>query len=313
MSAPLLEVTAQEAGQKLLQFIRRRLATEVPQSALMRWIRTGQVRVDKGRAKPYQRLEAGQRVRLPPQAAASLRQEPAAAASPSGAFVPLLHQEADLLVCIKPAGLPVHGGSGQADSLHARLQAMFPDAPFAPTPAHRLDKDTSGLLLAALSYTRLRELQERFAHGEVRKEYLAWVAGEWQVSGVCLLHDQLEKTGAPGSERMRTGAGKQALAWAMPVAARNTSRGRCSLLLLRLGTGRTHQLRVQLAARGHAIVGDAKYGGPKCAQGMLLHAFRLEIAGKCFTLPAPWSGEFAPPDALPPPITPPCLGHEEHP
>lgn len=294
MTAPLIEVTPQEAGQKLLQFLLRRLGRDVPQSAVMRWIRTGQVRVDKGRAKPFQRVNAGQQVRLPPRALEELRAGASASPEPLPP-VDIVHREADMLVCAKPAGLPTHGGSGHADSLQARLAAMLPEASFAPTPAHRLDRDTSGLLLVALSYERLRGLQEQFKTGLVRKEYLVWTSGAWPEGGVHPMRDELAKSGDSGGEIVRAGAGKCALAWAMPLVKRE----RDSLLLVRLGTGRTHQIRVQLATRGHPVLGDRKYGGPFCAQGMLLHAHRLEIPSECFTLHPPWTGEYAVPRDIP--------------
>lgn len=297
----LMPVTPQEGGQKLLQYIQRVLHKDggAPQSLLMRWIRTGQVRVDKKRAKPFQRLEAGQMVRLPPQAREfwDTAPTPERASIEKTVTLDIVHQEGDLLVLSKPAGLPVHGGSGHDDSLHDRLVAAYADAPFAPTLAHRLDKDTSGLVLAALSYSKLAELQELFRQHQVRKEYLAWVSGAWPWQADATLEDRLEKTGAPGSERVTAGEGKAALAWARPLAKGK----KASLLLLRLGTGRTHQLRVQLASRGHPIIGDLKYGGPPlprgahCSKGMFLHAYRLELPGECFILPAPWCGEWAHP------------------
>ncbi len=351
-SPPLqpVSVAPQEAGQKLLQFLQRRLGRELPQSLLMRWIRSGQVRVDGRRAKPFQRLEAGQCVRLPPQAfaqagfrpdVAALAPETTALSSetappeyacspeetrtaaappplqlPDPAHAHLLRivwQDGDVLALAKPAGLPTHGGSGHTDSVQARLQTMFPGAAFAPTVAHRLDRDTSGLLLAALSYTALRRLQECIQAGELGKEYLAWVAGSCPWQGVVHLADSLDKVAVEGRELVRVAKapdqGKTALAQARVLRCG----ARHSLLHLRLMTGRTHQLRVQLAARGHPILGDRKYGGPTCAQGLLLHAFRLAIPGKCLTLQAPWTGGFAVPDPVPFAERPPSGGGDPEP
>lgn len=287
----LLTVTPQESGQKLLQYLQRRVGRGVPRSAVMRWIRTGQVRVDKKRAQPFQRLEAGQIVRLPPYSTGADPLMPERVHKQ----VSILHQDQDMLVAVKPAGLPVHGGSGHDDSLHSRLCAMFPDAPFSPTPAHRLDKDTSGLLLVALSYNGLRELHELFQAGRLRKDYLAWVNGAWPHYDTAALRDLLDKTQDMERERMTTGAGKPALAWAQPLCVQKDK----SLLLVQLSTGRTHQIRVQLASRGQPVIGDLKYGGPKCPQGMLLHAFRLELYSKSYILPAPWTGVFAVPEDIP--------------
>jgi 23S rRNA pseudouridine955/2504/2580 synthase len=289
MRAPVA-VTPEEAGQKLTSFLARRVGRDVPQSVLMRWIRTGQVRVDGRRAKPFQRLHAGQEVRLPPQAFAEAEakalQEPTQA---GGLNILLL--EPDYLALAKPPGLPVHGGSGHADSVRARLLGMFPEAGFAPTPVHRLDRDTSGVLLVALSYARLREMQELFKAGSVGKEYLAWVAGAWPWSEEFVMHDRLAKIGPKGRQRMATDvAGKESRARVRPLRVEE----RASLLLLRLETGRTHQLRVQLAKRGFPILGDLKYGAPPCEQGLLLHCLRLEVFGKSIGVPPPWSGAYAP-------------------
>ena len=288
-----LTVTEAEAGQKLLQYLARR--TGAPQTAVHKWIRSGQVRVDKARAKPFQRLKQGQRVRIPP-----LRPGPdnGTAAEPGAALpaLPIVHEDADILVVAKPAGLPAHGGTGHGnigsgDSVAARLRAMFPVADFAPTLAHRLDKGTSGLLAAAKTYQALRRLQERFATERAGKTYLAWVAGAWPHAGVLGMTDRLDKTGEPGREKVgSTATGKTALARALLLKTLDRP-DTASLLALRLVTGRTHQLRVQLAERGHPILGDRKYGGPP-HEPMLLHAFRLTLPGRTLTLlpdwPTPW-------------------------
>ncbi len=283
-----VSVTPEESGQKLTSFIARRVGWDVPRSMVMRWIRTGQVRVDGKRAKPFQRLQEGEEIRLPPQAYHLDVEEPS---SRGGTAKPLdvLHQGGEYLVLAKPAGLPVHGGSGHEDSVRERLLGMFPDAPFAPTPVHRLDKDTSGLLLVALSYGKLRELQELFKNRQVGKEYLAWIVGTWVGGEPFIMEDTLAKTGRPGQQRVTAGnGGKRARATVLPLCVRQNH----SLLLLRLETGRTHQLRVQLAERGHPIIGDKKYGGGFYEQGLLLHCLRLEFSGQCHTMLPPWGAPF---------------------
>ncbi len=291
---PLLEVDPSEAGQKLLQFLTRRLG--LAPSMLHRWIRTGQVRRNGLRAKPFDRLEAGDGVRVPPFARSMAATVASTSVGAAGERLPIdiAAQLPDLLVLGKPAGLPVQPGSGHTDSLSSRLAAHFSDAPFKPTPAHRLDKDTSGLLLAALSYERLRALHEAFAARTVVKEYLAWVEGEWPQAEAGILRDFMEKDGAPGREKMRVLAeregGQEALCEAAPVLCRADA----SLLRVRLITGRTHQIRAQLAARGHPIVGDVKYGARRQGGGLFLHAFRTALpTGEAFTLPPPWKGRYA--------------------
>ncbi len=285
--AQTLTVTDAEAGQKLLQYLARR--TGAPQTAVHKWIRSGQVRVDKARAKPFQRLKEGQAVRVPPY----YKDEDGASLPP----LPIVHEHEGLLVVAKPGGLPTHGGTGHTDSVAARLRSMRPKADFAPTPAHRLDKATSGLLTVAKTYQALRDLQELFASGHAAKTYLAWVAGSVEPGAAWTMRDQLEKTGKPGKEKVRANdAGKIALAHARCLDTRPDAKDGRSLLALDLVTGRTHQLRVQLADRGLPIIGDRKYGGPAGPDGtMLLHAARLDLAplGPCLTLLPDWPDPYA--------------------
>ncbi|HIU18077.1 MAG TPA: RluA family pseudouridine synthase [Candidatus Avidesulfovibrio excrementigallinarum] len=274
-------VSEAEAGQKLLQCLVRRV--EAAQGELHRWIRTGQVRVNGGRRGPFDRLEAGDELRLPPFARLLQPSQPARdGAKPD---LPVVWESPDLLVVNKPAGLPTHPGTGHDDSVVTRLHAaMPPGTAFAPTPAHRLDRDTSGVLLVARSYAVLRRLNDAFArHDTLSKEYLAWCAGRWELPSPLRLEDRLEKRAdtPAGPEKMHASdTGRHA---AMDVAVLRATR-QATLLKIRLLTGRTHQIRVQLALRGHPILGDAKYGKARafpqgCAiPGLLLHAFRLTLA-----------------------------------
>jgi 23S rRNA pseudouridine955/2504/2580 synthase len=278
-----IEVTRSESGQKLVNFLERRLGSDVPRPLLMRLIRTGQVRVDGGRKKPFDRVNEGQAVRVPP-----VRTSGEKKSVPGAAKLPLAHESTDLLAVDKPAGLPTHPGSGHHDSVAGRLKSMFPDDPFAPTPAHRLDKDTTGLLLAARTYEKLRELQRLFKEGRVGKFYLAWVAAELAAGRDEPMSDLLAKHGGENGELVRTGSGK-------PAAARfrclRTIRG-ASLVEVELLTGRTHQIRVQLSSRGMPIIGDPKYGR-SAKSGMLLHCWKLILPDLTLTLPPEWKGRFA--------------------
>ncbi|QLA19502.1 RluA family pseudouridine synthase [Desulfolutivibrio sulfoxidireducens] len=299
----VVRVEEAEDGRKLLDFVRRRAGKDVPQGAVMRWIRTGQVRVDGRRAKPYDRLAAGQNVRLPPYRPGEKAEAGRMAAMEAPAVPPpTVYEDDEVLVLAKPAGLPVHPGTGHADSVHTRLAAAFADAAFIPAPVHRLDKDTSGLLVAAKTRRAANEAAQAFRDGRVDKDYLAWVAGEWTRSAVgqaYAMRDSLAKSGPAGRERMHAGmdadVGCQALAEAVPLMV---TRER-SLLVVRLLTGRTHQIRVQLASRGHPVLGDRKYGGPGYGgTGLLLHCWRLALLGREWVLPPPWTGEDAVPDDL---------------
>ncbi|MBO4296972.1 MAG: RNA pseudouridine synthase, partial [Desulfovibrio sp.] len=202
----------------------------------------------------------------------------------------------DLLCVLKPAGLPTHPGSGHADSLVTRLAQLYPGAVFPPTPVHRLDRDTSGLLLVATTFASLRQAQELLkTRSGIAKEYLAWAEGDWPWQEDRLLRHFLAVRRAKGMEKMAAvgaGEGREASLIARPLARRAGA----TLLQIRLLTGRKHQIRVQLAAEGHPIVGDAKYGafrGASSALHLRLHAFRIVLPGRAeFTrLPsweAPW-------------------------
>lgn len=285
-------VTDAEAGQKLLQYLARRLGPDVPQSALQRFIRTGQVRLDGKRCKPFERITTGQRVRVPPY---ELADAPPAAAPPrqtarpaldADALLDILHEDDELLVLVKPAGLPVHPGSGHPRALTTLLAERYPDAPFRPTPAHRLDRDTTGLLLVAKSYRKLRQIHEAMLAGDTSKDYLAWVWGRWllgEENEWVTLRDRLQKSGDPGKERMVAGEdGREAVCKVRLLGIMPTA----SLVEVRLETGRTHQIRSQLASRGYPLVGDAKYGGG--APPMRLHAWRIVLPDAAFCAPPSW-------------------------
>lgn len=301
-------VTPAEAGQKLLQALARR--TGAGPTVLHKWIRTGQVRVNGGRRKAFDRIEEGDEIRIPP--FAELRQgdipddtsKPDApthagsapalahAGAKPGLDIPILFQSKDIIVINKPAGVAVQPGSGQTDSIADWLKRRFAGAPFVPAPAHRLDKDTSGLLLAGASYAGQRSLSEAFAgHTGITKEYLAWCLGTWTYEG--RLRTRLAKTAIGGRELVRTTAdGTEALMDIRPVRTSSVA----TLVHIRLITGRTHQIRAQLFSQGHAIVGDGKYGGrPACApfQGLLLHAARITFDGRIFEALPPWQGVWA--------------------
>ncbi|MFR7887637.1 MAG: pseudouridine synthase, partial [Bilophila wadsworthia] len=156
-----LQVTAAEAGQKLLQFLSRRF--EEPQSVLHRWIRTGQVRINGGRAKPFDRVELNDEIRVPPFAGAGTKAERVPASSGGKELPPIVAETADVIVFCKPSGLPVHPGTGHTDSLTTRLEAAFAGSPFIPAPVHRLDRDTSGLLLVGKTYAAVRRLSDALA------------------------------------------------------------------------------------------------------------------------------------------------------
>lgn len=318
--AEALVVTPAEAGQKLMQFLTRRF--DAPQSVLHRWIRSGQVRINGGRAKPFDRVAQGNEIRVPPFAVRSYADSRVPDPSVKTSYrisehaeklplPPIVAETADVLVFCKPAGLAVHPGTGHEDSLTTRLAVHYRDADFMPAPVHRLDRDTSGLLLVAKSYTALRRFADAFARhdGTMSKEYLLWVRGDCPWSTPKRLEDRLAKQAdATGYEKVGTtsapdvateeDAGKDASLTALCV---RRMKG-WSLLLVRLHTGRTHQIRVQLASRGFPLAGDVKYGGPRCEGGLKLHAARLMTDEKVYEALPPWIGEWSVSE-LPPPLS----------
>lgn len=281
-------VSEEESGQKMLQFLQRRL--DLPSSLLHRWLRTGQIRLNGCRVRPFDRLKSGDVVRLPPFAGGLAENAPP---DDEENFTPLeiVGEKDGILAVFKPAGLAVHGGSGiGGDHLLARLQRQLGPRPFGPVPAHRLDRSTSGILLCALSYEALAKLQAAFRARASIKEYLAWVEGPLEEEKI--LVSRLRKQGPKGHEKMRVvPSGKKSLCVARPLAVYPDA----TLAHLRLITGRTHQIRAQMAEIGHPLYGDVKYGAERHSQGLLLHAFRITLPdGTVFSAPPPWTGGFAP-------------------
>ncbi len=277
-----ITVTAQEAGQKLFGFLRRRLGTDIPPSLLMRLIRSGQVRVDKCRFKPYSRISEGSVVRIPPIKTEAVKPSPFCNA------LPVVVTGQGWVAIDKPIGLPVHPGSKHTDAVTVRLQHMFEGAPFMPAPAHRLDLHTSGLLLVGTSYKGLYMLQEGFKNKTIGKHYLAVVQGVLPVGSQLKLADNLAKVKekTTGRELVRTGKGKTALAKALCLKSLLPDK---SLLHIELYTGRTHQIRVQLANRGFPIVGDRKYGYNGRENTLYLHAWKIVMPdGETISLKPPW-------------------------
>jgi 23S rRNA pseudouridine955/2504/2580 synthase len=250
-----VRVGEDEAGQRLDNFLLARLKG-VPKSHVYRLLRKGEVRVNKGRAKPDYRLAEGDEVRLPP-----VRRPEADAPTPRGRSAGLrlepliLHEDDRLIVLDKPTGLAVHGGSGLSHGVIEALRAARPEAPYLEL-VHRLDRETSGCLLIAKRRSMLRVLHGLLREGRVEKRYLALVKGRWEL-GEVRLEDRLRKT-VRGGERVVTvdETGKTAASIFRPVEIGSAA----SLLEVRIMTGRTHQIRVQAAEAGHPLAGDERYG-----------------------------------------------------
>src|SRR5262245_30356001 len=271
-----LEVGEEAAAQRIDNFLLRHLKG-VPKSHVYRVLRSGEVRVNSGRVKPEYRLQAGDRVRVPP---IRVSQEEKAKAKP--AEFPVAYEDAALLVVDKPAGIAVHGGSGVSFGVIESLRASRPQAKFLEL-AHRLDRETSGLLIVAKKRTALVELHRMLREGEVAKEYLTVTRGHWEGAGRELRESLYKYVDAKGERRVAVHEdGKEAVTRVRVV---RTSAA-FSLLHVSLLTGRTHQIRVHLAHAGHPVLGDAKYGDFELnrrleksgVRRLFLHASRLGFA-----------------------------------
>jgi 23S rRNA pseudouridine955/2504/2580 synthase len=294
-------------GQRLDNFLMR-LLKGVPKTHVYRVIRSGEVRVNKGRAAADTRLAMGDEVRVPPVRVAA----PDAAAVPAPAReFPILFEDEHLLAIHKPAGVAVHGGSGVSFGVIEQLRQARPAAKFLEL-VHRLDRETSGILLLAKKRSALVALQDQFRNRDTGKTYAALVIGHWPAK-LKVIDVALHKTLDARGERH-----------VLPVAADHPD-GRRSISLVQvvqsfqdatlldvtIKTGRTHQIRVHLAQAGHAIVGDPKYGdfalNKQWARGeglpglrfdrMFLHARRLAFdhpaTGVRIELSAPLPAECA--------------------
>ena len=323
---PARSVTVDEdsAGQRLDNYLMRHLKG-VPKTHVYRIIRSGEVRVNKGRVHADTRVSAGDVVRLPPVRVSDRVAEKEAsmaglvAASVPAKDFPILFEDDAFLAIDKPAGVAVHGGSGVSFGVIEQLRMARPQAKFLEL-VHRLDRETSGILLVAKKRSALTHLQNQFRERETGKTYLALVGGNWpsnkKVLDKPLVKYLLDtKEGAPGSGERRVKVVAKGDPDGMPSLTLVNVRARTgelqsggqsySLLEVTLKTGRTHQIRVHLACEGLAILGDDKYGDfaqnkalAKGASGvalkrMFLHAWRFQcnhpVTGKrielCSELP----------------------------
>ncbi|CAN0379167.1 unnamed protein product, partial [Phaeothamnion confervicola] len=274
--ATLVTVDADFAGQRLDNFLIRQLKG-VPKTHVYRIIRSGEVRINKGRVQADTRVEAGDIVRLPPVRTSERADEKAqamavevarhGAASTVGGYAPsrefpILFEDEHLLAIDKPAGVAVHGGSGVAFGVIEQLRMARPEAKFLEL-VHRLDRETSGILLVAKKRVALKNLQEQFRERETDKVYLALVSGVWPANKK-VLDKPLQKYLLPDGERRVQVVGKEhpdgmRAVTLVKVKAALSLPGRVfTLLEVTIKTGRTHQIRVHLASEGHVIAGDDK-------------------------------------------------------
>ena len=290
----MVTISEDEADQRIDNFLLR-VCKGVPKSHIYRVLRSGEVRVNKGRIDQTYRLKQGDVVRIPP-----VRVAEKASQSVPGAEFHILLEDAHLLVIDKPAGVAVHGGSGVSYGVIEQLRAARPQAKFLEL-VHRLDRETSGVLLLAKKRSALTDLHEQIREGELDKRYLALVRGEWKNARQHVKLPLFKYTTPDGERRVRVQSDGQASHTVFNLVRRY---GDYVLLEAELKTGRTHQIRVHLASSGFPIVGDDKYGDfalNKALQKadvdrialkrMFLHAhevtFRHPDSGEAVTLKAP--------------------------
>jgi 23S rRNA pseudouridine955/2504/2580 synthase len=287
-----LAVDEESAGQRLDNFLMRHLKG-VPKTHVYRIIRSGEVRINKGRAAADTRLQNGDQVRLPPVRLSEKVAEKAENPAPGREF-PLLLEDDSLLAIDKPAGVAVHGGSGVSFGVIEQLRQARPQAKLLEL-VHRLDRDTSGILLVAKKRSALKHLQDQFRERETGKTYLALVQGDWPAKLKVIdqpLHKYLlpGKDGQEGERRVRVTSAEDPDGMRSITLVKVAQRlPGASLLEVTIKTGRTHQIRVHLSSQGHPIAGDDKYGdfewnrqlfkpsdGPGLKR-MFLHAWRLQF------------------------------------
>ena len=293
-------------GQRVDNFLTKVLKG-VPKSHIYRILRSGEVRVNKGRVGPEARLAIGDVVRVPPvRTSAPLKKAGVAHPRRAGPNVPILFEDDALIVVNKPSGLAVHGGSGIAVGLIEQMRAARPDARFLEL-VHRLDRDTSGVMLVAKKRAALVALHEQLREGGFDKRYLVLVRGRWRDEKrrvKLALHKFATKDGER-RVRVEDEGGQES---ETIFRRRETWFDRdppLALLEAELKTGRTHQIRVHLTHLGFPLAGDDKYGdfawnktlAKEGLKRMFLHAHRLAfihpVSGESLTFEAPLPPDLA--------------------
>ena len=298
LQAQFVTITEEEAGQRIDNYLLR-VCKGVPKSHVYRILRSGEVRVNKGRIDQLYRLVQGDVVRIPPIRIAEKQEGHVPAAE-----FKIIFEDSHLLVIDKPAGVAVHGGSGVSFGVIEQLRASRPDAKFLEL-VHRLDRETSGLLLLAKKRSALTSLHEQMRDGLTDKRYLTMVAGDWKNARQHIKLPLHKYTTADGERRVSVQADGMPSHTVFSLLKKFHG---FALLEAELKTGRTHQIRVHLSSSGFPILGDDKYGDfalNKALQKasdtrgalkrMFLHAHQITFShpdtGKKMTLNAPLAAE----------------------
>jgi 23S rRNA pseudouridine955/2504/2580 synthase len=276
----LVKIDEERDGQRIDNFLTGRLKG-VPRSLIYRILRTGQVRINGRRAKPDVRLSAGDEVRIPPVRVAEREdQGRPAAAQMSRVEDAIVHEDRDFLVLNKPSGVASHGGSGISFGAIELLRAARPKDTLELV--HRLDRDTSGVLVFSRRRSALTALQAVIREGRATKHYMALLQGQLAKPRITI-NEPLRKSILQGGERMVRvdSAGKASVSHLIQLQPF----AQATLCEVSIETGRTHQIRVHAAHIGHAVAGDEKYGERVFNQSMrdlglkrlFLHAMRFEF------------------------------------
>lgn len=281
-SVQLLTISDDEAGQRLDNFLLAKLKG-VPKSLIYRIVRKGEVRVNKGRTKPEYKLQADDVVRVPPVRVAEKNETPISHKLQKVAELEqhILFEDEVLLVLNKPSGTAVHGGSGLSFGVIEALRALRPQARFLEL-VHRIDRDTSGILLVAKKRSALRALHEQLRDKTVQKDYLALVRGHWQAHVKQIQAPLLKNELASGERIVKVHSDGKPSETRFRIEERY---GGATLIKASPITGRTHQIRVHTQYAGHPIACDDKYGDAEFDQKMralglnrlFLHAYSIRF------------------------------------
>ncbi len=278
-----IEISTDGAGQRVDNFIRKRYPG-LPKGRIYQMLRKGEVRINKKRAKPTQKLAFGDLLRLPPIIDGERERVGVPVFWKERIAKAVLYEDEDFLILDKPAGIAVHGGSGQEFGVIDAVRALWGEG-YAEL-AHRLDRETSGVLVLGKRREALAGFQQLMQEGKVEKRYWTLVSGAWDAQ-ITEVRVQLSKGQSKNIERMQVSeSGK----WACSGFHIVRSFASATLLEVLLDTGRTHQIRVSVEHQGHGIAGDEKYGDAafNCQvkalgfSGLFLHAreIRFEYGGK---------------------------------
>ena len=279
-------VSGDEAGQRTDNFLLARLKG-VPKSMIYRIIRKGEVRVNKGRIKPEYKIADGDSIRIPPVRVAEKNDAPVSAKldKVSALAECVLYEDDHILVINKPAGTAVHGGSGLSFGVIEAMRALRPEARFLEL-VHRLDRDTSGILLIAKKRSALRALHEQLRLKQIQKDYLALVRGQWQSSVKVVQAPLLKNILQSGERVVKVSSEGKPSETRFKVEERFEA---ATLVKASPVTGRTHQIRVHTLHAGHPIAFDNRYGDAQFdaqLKGTGLNPLFLHAAALAFTHPS---------------------------